>query len=99
MLLFQLLSKWLGFRPLCILSRPIGRSQTLTSLPLTYNLTVGLCLSPKLMGRYGGPIIFPTQVTEFPESKSGMPLLHCVLALKLREKNIGHVQKSQDNGS
>ena len=42
--------------------------------------------------RYGGPIIFPfvsyrfmsnkTQLTEFPESKSDMPLFLWVLALK-----------------
>ena len=54
----------------------------------------------------GGPIIIPslfhrftsnkTQLTEFPESKSDMPLFHWVLALKLNkeEKNISHVQKS-----
>ena len=40
-----------------------------------------------------------TQLTEFPEAKSDMPFLHWVLALKYREKNIGHVQKSQDTGS
>ena len=40
-----------------------------------------------------------TQLTEFPESKSDMSLFHWVLALKQSEKNIGHVQKSQDTDS
>ena len=37
-----------------------------------------------------------TQLTEFPESKSDMPLFRWVLALKYRAKNICHAQKSQD---
>ena len=39
-----------------------------------------------------------TQLTEFPESKSDMPLIPFGLGFKIK-KNIWHVQKSQDTSS